>query len=107
LFSCKKDGEILYKKRFFYDFVIPKIKVIIEYNGEKFHPNPNVLNEKEWEIWKTPFGVNADNQFLYQKEKLDLAISAHYNILEIWSSTTKEVNLNLCKEFIIQNENTM
>ncbi|MDY0215272.1 MAG: hypothetical protein RBS24_07175 [Bacilli bacterium] len=34
----KKDKDI--EKVYFYDFTIPKFKIIIEYNGETYHPNP-------------------------------------------------------------------
>jgi hypothetical protein len=41
------------KKTYFYDFAIPKLKLIIEYNGETWHPNP-LWEASVWQDWMHP-----------------------------------------------------
>ncbi|MFA5396911.1 MAG: hypothetical protein WC346_12960 [Methanogenium sp.] len=108
LFECsgKKNDKNNIRKRYFYDFTIPKIHIIIEYNGCKFHPHPE-MNEKDWKNWKTPYGKSADDVFSYQKNKIAIAEKSGLNVLEIWSSDSVSENIKKCKEFIIDNENKL
>jgi len=90
--------NILYKtkegnKRFFYDFTIPEIKLIIEYHGEKFHPNPKwrFENINKWNKWRGIF----DNLNVEKRYKLDLlkkkeAEKSGFKVFEIYSSDNKE-----------------
>ena len=104
LSTKKKDSE---QNVFFYDFTIPKFKLIIEFNGEKYHPNPEWPIEK-WLKWCNPYTKeSADIVFKKDKNKIDFAKNKSYNVLEIWSSDSLEYNINKCKNFIlgeIQNE---
>jgi len=104
LFENRKnvDGTI---KCYFYDFtILHPVRLIIEYNGEAFHPNP-LWNDEKLEKWQHPFNrKSAKEMYNYQKHKLELANSANFKVLEIWSSDTKEVNIQKCKDFILENE---
>lgn len=42
--SSKKENNI--QRVYFYDFTLPELKLIIEYNGEAYHPNPNISLEE-------------------------------------------------------------
>ena len=46
----------------YYDFTIPSLKIIIEFNGVHFHPNKAVLSEKEWNDWRTPITHNTADE---------------------------------------------
>lgn len=91
---------------YMYDFTINKHKLIIEYNGIKFHPNKNELNEEEWISWKTARGnINADDAYNRQLDKINLAITNGYKVLEIWNNKPKMENIDICIEYIKNNLN--
>lgn len=99
LFESSSDVNRYY----FYDFSLLNLKIIIEYNGERFHPNPS-WPKKKWKQWKQLYTkVGADYAYEYQKCKTEFAKKLGFKVLEIWSSTSKNKNIKICKEFI-QNE---
>jgi hypothetical protein len=87
------------KKLNFYDLTIPSLKLIIEYNGERFHPNPNKLTKEEWKEWKAyRFEKNITNEIcldadtIYKNDlyKIKLAESNGYEVFTVWSSDNKD-----------------
>lgn len=98
------------KKLKFYDFCVPDLKLIIEYNGERYHPNPEKLSKLEWDEWgciilnnKNNFKTviqTADEKYKLDQEKKQLAINNYYDYLEIWSSDTQEYNWNKIKQIL-------
>lgn len=73
---CKWDFEN--KKPYFYDFVIPEIKLCVEYNGIKFHP-------KEGDIdWKGLYGDTYEYKIKYDKRKCDVIKSYGFDIIIVW-----------------------
>jgi hypothetical protein len=97
--NAKKELDTFY----WYDFTIPKLKVIIEYNGEIFHPNPIWLKEniEKWNTWKSPYSrENANTVYKKNQDKINFAEKRGFNILEIWSSDSVKNNLQKCKTFI-------
>jgi hypothetical protein len=93
------------KRLFYYDLTIPNINFIIEYNGERFHPNPNKLNKEEWSNWKTySFEKNyidekildADTVHKNDLFKKFIAEKNGFEVFVIWSSDDKnEINNKL------------
>lgn len=92
--GVKNSNEIciydkLNKKRYYYDFCIKSIGIIIEYNGEKFHPNYDKYDifylEKNW---KHPYNSEICIKDLIKKDKdkIENAISNGFDIHIIWSS---------------------
>jgi len=97
------------KKRLsYYDFTIPDLKIIIEYNGEKFHPNPSKLNSKEWSEWKRfsfskkEVQLDANAVYLLDKEKKDLAESKGFDYYIIWESFTDEESLEVINKSLLK-----
>jgi len=87
-------------KLFYYDFAIPSIKLIIEYNGEMFHPNPSWSKEK-WNNWKClRSNVSADEKYRFDKSKEDLAKSLGYSVISIFSSDNYDEKYHLIKNEI-------
>jgi hypothetical protein len=86
------------KKTYWYDFTIPSLKVMIEYHGEVFHPNPFFLSEKEWIFWTSAFGDSADTIAEKDILKRNLAKNTGFKLLEIWSIDKNK--LQICKNFI-------
>jgi hypothetical protein len=87
------------KRLYFYDFTVPSLKLIIEFNGYKFHPNPNKLTKEEWDNWRvmTKRGqeiITADQAHEAFQIKKKVARDAGFNIVEIWSNDTIEENWN-------------
>jgi hypothetical protein len=72
----------------FYDFTIPKLKLIIEYHGSAWHYNPN-YNYKE--DFRSPFH-NKTLEEMKQKDeqKRKLAIKNGFDITEVFDTDDKE-----------------
>jgi very-short-patch-repair endonuclease len=89
------------KKPFFYDFSIPKIKIIIEYNGSIFHPNPEFFDDTNLHEWKCPYTkLNG-----LEKKEMDLlknnfAIQLGYDVIVIWDTDEIKSKLIHCLEII-------
>jgi len=90
-------------KTYFYDFCIRSRNIIIEYHGIGFHANPT------WELtklneWKSAFTNETSSENIRKtKIKNNVAINKGFKILEIWSDSDIENNINLCKAFINDN----
>ena len=87
---------------YFYDFTIPKIKKIIEFNGDYWHANPEFYNENE--ILKLP-GQEILVKDLWQKDakKIEFARSKGFDVLVIWEKdycNDKEGTINKCLGFL-------
>lgn len=85
----------------FYDFTVEELKIIIEYNGDRFHPNPKNLNKKQWAEWRVPYSdkvYTADEIAKKDAEKMHLAIKNGYDYLVIWSSDSFEYNMKKIKD---------
>lgn len=86
---------------YFYDFIILKPKILIEYNGTHIHPNPDNMDQEKWENWNHAFTKeSADNAYKRDREKIQNAKNYGFNILEIWSDKDLDTNIELCKKFI-------
>jgi histone H3/H4 len=68
-------------KKFCYDFCIPELKIIVEYNGTKFHPRENDVH------WISPFGVTYDEAFTKDKFKEKLANDNGFTVFYCWSDS--------------------
>jgi very-short-patch-repair endonuclease len=86
---------------FFYDFAIPKEKIIIEFNGKAWHPNwekydTNTLEEnfKFNTIKDISYYVNRD------KHKIDVARQKGFDVLILWEEDSVEENWNKVKRFL-------
>lgn len=105
---CLYDKEI--KKRYYYDFCIQSLNLIIEYNGETFHPNYNKYKmEYLQENWSHPYNkeINPSDIIKSDIKKIKNAISNGYDIHIIWSSDTNKIEniKKIIKNKINKNEN--
>jgi len=99
-------GDML-TKNYFYDFTVKSLNIMIEYNGERHHPNPS-MSEEKWEKWRSAFGKRtADECHKYQMNKIGVARKAGFDVLEIWSSSSFTKNIEICKEFIAKHEHKL
>lgn len=75
-----KNGNI-----FFYDFTIPKLKIILEYNGIKFHPKTNMDLEKQKD-WKCLYSnMTYDDKIKLDELKRKNAINDDFEYIEVFS----------------------
>jgi hypothetical protein len=94
-----QDGKVK-----FYDFTVPELKLIIEYQGERYHPNPETLSEAECSNWKTPYtNATANDVYANDQEKLKLANSNRFDVIYVWSSD----DINKSLETILQIVNNL
>jgi very-short-patch-repair endonuclease len=92
------DNEL--KKIFFYDFTIPSLKIIIEYHGKRYHPNPKWDYEK-WKKWSF-LGMSADEKRKMDEYKNNIAIKMGFDVIEIFYDDIKENTHDKLSEIIIE-----
>lgn len=78
---------------FWYDLTIPKYKIIIEYHGKRFHPNPN-WDQDKWNKWFFK-DMKAQDKRILDLYKNNVAIKHGYTVLEVFSDETKKFNFNI------------
>jgi G:T-mismatch repair DNA endonuclease (very short patch repair protein) len=71
------------------DIFIPKLNLIIEFNGDYWHCNPKKYNADYYNQVK---GKTAKELWDYDKKKIDLIRSYGYNLEVVWESDLKEDN---------------
>jgi hypothetical protein len=92
------------KKTYFYDFTIKSKKIIIEYNGETWHPNYEKYDVK-WlnENWKHKLiNKNAEYFVNFEKQKIKTAINYGFDVLILWSSDSFGFNDSKIRTFLKQ-----
>jgi hypothetical protein len=79
-------------KCYYYDFYIPELKFVIEFNGIKYHPNKSKLSSLEWENWSNPFtNESADSVYAKDINKLDQLTTNNIDYFIIWE--TDDINI--------------
>ena len=86
---------------YFFDLTVPKLNVIIEFNGIAFHPKT-----RDQVNFNPIFGAATKEEIFdtYEKKK-EAVTSANFSLLVIWSDETVENNLSKCKDFILEKLN--
>lgn len=86
---CIFDEEL--NTNYFYDFCLGDL--IIEYNGDMWHPRLDRLGEDLFNKWSNPYynmkHIDASYMENRDKRKKQIAIDNGYKFLEIWSSDCK------------------
>jgi hypothetical protein len=87
-----RDNSLQQNGGYFYDFVIPKFNMVIEYHGIFLHPRYNV-------VWKNPF---SDYNISKEKDlyKQTLAENRGFNYYIVWSDDNKLDKLTLLSDII-------
>ena len=91
---CKENNIEYYgvdKKEFlienrFYDFTIPSIKLIVEYNGSMWHYNPNYNYP---ENFKNPFGKSLEELKENDNYKRNLAKENEFILIDVYDTDNK------------------
>ena len=89
------------KTIFFYDFTIPELKIIVEYNGSKFHPNVQYLTESELKNWKSLFS-NEPAELVQIKDATKRKIAEHngYTVITVWDTNNVDESINMIDNLI-------
>jgi hypothetical protein len=85
-------------KIFFYDLTIPSKKIILEYHGKRWHPNPS-WNREKWEKWEL-FGMNANEKRSLDLYKNSVAVKMGFTVIEIFSDQRDEFDINNLIRFL-------
>lgn len=90
-----KDEE--YSRGYLYDFTIKSKSIIIEYNGEKWHPKKKLKNNYPfvYDNFKT-----INEKYEYDRRKIEYCKEKGFSVLEIWSDDSKDYNNEKIKEFL-------
>lgn len=91
---------------YFYDFAIPSLKLIFEYNGSRFHPNKDALTEEGWRSWRGLY-TNSTADAVHdkdQKKKL-LAESRGFSVHYIWDTDDTALAIERIKTLILEARN--
>jgi hypothetical protein len=94
-FLLDKDNS----KIFFYDFTILSKKIIIEYHGKRWHPNPSWDNEK-WNNWEL-FGLDANKKRSLDLYKNHIAEKQGFTVIEIFSDGKEKLDIDLIIQKIL------
>ena len=108
------NGEFKIKKEnggfYFYDFSDVENKLIIEYNGDMYHANPEKYKADDF---PHPFRKNIKASEIWEKDrlKIDIAECLGFKILIIWDSEyryggeeKKEKVIQRCINFLLENK---
>ena len=68
------------------DIFLPQFNLIIEYNGDYWHCNPNKYDKDYFHQVK---GMTAEKLWEYDKNKVDIIINNGYNLEVVWESDYK------------------
>lgn len=93
-----------HKKYNFFDFVIPKIKYAIEYNGDHYHGNPKIYKPNGYLKGRGCTKIKAKEKWKEDKYKINLLKKQGYDILIVWDSFYRK-NKNLVVERIVERLN--
>jgi hypothetical protein len=72
---------------FFYDFTIPELKIIVEFNGSAFHPNKDLMTTQQWNGWRSLFSnATADSVNILDEAKKKLAEIHGFTMITVWDT---------------------
>jgi hypothetical protein len=89
------------KTLFFYDFTIPELKLIVEFNGSAWHPNTALLSPTQLQEWTGIFTETTADAILakdYAKKKV--AESYGYTVIVIWDTDEVSESINKIEKII-------
>lgn len=83
---------------FFYDFVIPELKLCIEYNGIMYHPKPTLTIDEQRKWFDIATKMSYKEKQEYDNYKNNLIITKGYDLLIIWEDDPNK--FEIAREFL-------
>jgi len=76
------------KKYYMYDFVIPELKICIEFNGNVFHANPKMFSENEY---PNPFVKEITSKEIWEFDRIknDFIKNLGFDVIIVWEDEYK------------------
>jgi hypothetical protein len=95
------DTKLNKKRKFYYDFIDLKNRIIIEYNGLRWHPNKNKMTKEQYDNWYHPFDKDLKKEELEEKEilKENIAKNNKFNYIIIWDCDDITDNINYISNY--------
>lgn len=88
-------------KIYYYDCVIPNIKLVIEFNSLAWHCDPTIMSPEKFIAWKPPKGeISPADKYIYDLHKIRAIEKEDYEVLVIWQESGVEMNHKLISDFI-------
>jgi hypothetical protein len=84
------------KKVYFYDFTIPDIKLIFEFNGKIWHSKEFLKNNIN------QFGFDLSKQFIIDKLKKELAEKEGFEVIYLWEADGFEYNIQKSTSILLE-----
>lgn len=93
-------------RKFYYDFIDLNNKIIIEYNGLRWHPNKEQMTKESYDKWYHPFNSDIKRSDLEEKDifKKKVAINNGYTFIEVWDNKTLKENIQIITNFYKNNK---
>ena len=90
-----------FNRYYYYDFVVSSIKFCIEFNGEMYHPNKELLSEEAWKSWKILFGTQTADE-VYEKDERKIAFLEQqgFTVKVIWWNSYIADPSKTCSEIV-------
>lgn len=82
---CKYDVDL--SRVYFYDYAVPSIGIIVEYNGDLYHANPKTYKPTDIPRFRGNT-LTAAEIWEYDDRKAEVAKTHGYDILYVWDSDT-------------------
>ena len=80
---------------YFYDCYIKECNMIIEFNGVKFHPNPDKMTADEIKNWESLFyHIPGEVQIERDRRKKEIAEESGYRYVVVWEDDNMESVIN-------------
>lgn len=99
-FEDRKEWFLADKDNFYlYDFCIPKLKLIIEYQGFVWHPDHR-LSSDEIKLWKSARGVSGINTQISDGKKRKFAEDKGFRVVYLWGKDDPSENMKIAFDAI-------
>jgi hypothetical protein len=97
-----KEFQLVYEdKIYWYDCVIPDIKLVIEFNSLAWHCSPELMTLEDFKSWKPPKGNSKpEEKYIYDLHKIRAVEHSGYEAIVIWQEHGLDYNHKLIKHMI-------
>ncbi len=100
-YGKKEFGKQGKKQYYFYDFVIPELKICIEFNGDVFHANPRLFSCDDTPNFFKP-KMTSEEIWNHDEEKNNTIKKAGFDVYIVWETDNLDSKINKFK--ILKNE---
>ena len=86
---------------FLYDFVIPELKYAVEFNGERFHPDPRLYpTEESHKLWVSPYGKTYEESLEKDTVKNEAIRDRGFELDIVWEREYRANKLGIVIQIV-------